>query len=247
MWTMCKKVCAIVKKISQKFTNIRYQKSKTKMSDDKPLGVSTSRPIGHPSTLHTAYATMESRLHTFREWPRAMPQKPRDLARAGFVYKGTGDHVKCFYCNLGLKNWDVEDVPLKEHEKHFPECAYLQQVLADDLMESRRQEAKPKASLPPRSPTGTGIEEGVKRMKLDEDAVDNQSNDELKKLCRENERLKERISCKMCLDQLSEVVFEPCHHFVSCIDCASNLTGCPMCRSEITTFIKSSQSLIAVK
>lgn len=36
-----------------------------------------------------------------------------------------GDHVQCFYCDGGLKNWDPIDVPWAEHARWFGNCAYL--------------------------------------------------------------------------------------------------------------------------
>ena len=42
-------------------------------------------PLG-PKHAHMAHE--ETRLMTFRDWPPAMPQKPKDLAEAGFFYLG---------------------------------------------------------------------------------------------------------------------------------------------------------------
>lgn len=42
------------------------------------------------------------------------------------------------------------------------------------------------------------------------------------------------LICKICLDKHVEVLFMPCHHLISCHDCARRLQGrCPVCRSEI--------------
>ena len=37
---------------------------------------------------HAQFANEDTRLLTFRDWPQAMPQKPKDLAEAGFFYLG---------------------------------------------------------------------------------------------------------------------------------------------------------------
>ena len=37
---------------------------------------------------HAQFANEDARLLTFRDWPQAMPQKPKDLAEAGFFYLG---------------------------------------------------------------------------------------------------------------------------------------------------------------
>lgn len=77
------------------------------------------------SARHRRYSTMASRMATFRDWPSAMPQTPLQLAYAGFFYLGRGDHVQCFYCDGGLKNWDPTDRPWIEHARWFGNCSYL--------------------------------------------------------------------------------------------------------------------------
>ena len=74
---------------------------------------------------HSRYSSMESRMRTFEHWPQAMPQTARQLAYAGFFYLGRGDHVQCFFCDGGLKNWDPTDQPWIEHARFFGDCAYL--------------------------------------------------------------------------------------------------------------------------
>lgn len=44
--------------------------------------VSTHRP------RHPQMASLSTRLMSFRDWPQAMPQKPQQLAEAGFFYLG---------------------------------------------------------------------------------------------------------------------------------------------------------------
>jgi hypothetical protein len=38
---------------------------------------------------------------------------------------GNNDHVRCFYCGIGLQNWDSEDNPFVEHARWSSECQYL--------------------------------------------------------------------------------------------------------------------------
>jgi hypothetical protein len=44
--------------------------------------------IKHSGPAHPKYATLEGRLRTFREWPPALKQQPREFAEAGFYYIG---------------------------------------------------------------------------------------------------------------------------------------------------------------
>ena len=41
---------------------------------------------------HPQFASTETRLLTFRDWPYAMPQRPKELAEAGFFYLGMKKH-----------------------------------------------------------------------------------------------------------------------------------------------------------
>ena len=56
--------------------------------------------LKHSGPAHPQKATFEARLRTFRDWPPALKQKPKDLAEAGFIYIGTSDQVKCFFCDV---------------------------------------------------------------------------------------------------------------------------------------------------
>ena len=56
---------------------------------------------------------------------------------------------------------------------------------------------------------------------------------EIRQMAEENERIKEQQLCKICLDKQSCVVFLPCGHLVSCLQCAPALYKCPLCRLEI--------------
>ena len=64
------------------------------------------------------------------------------------------------------------------------------------------------------------------------------TDDEEERLRQENLRLKDERLCKICADKELGVVFIPCGHFVTCTNCASLLTNCPVCRSRITSLVK---------
>ena len=54
---------------------------------------------------------------------------------------------------------------------------------------------------------------------------------------------RENVRCIMCMDQDRNSMFEPCHHFATCDDCAMTVLkegiGCPICRQPVTktTFV----------
>ena len=43
--------------------------------------------------------------------------------------------------------------------------------------------------------------------------------------------------CVICLDDIAKTAFNPCGHVVSCGDCASSVTTCPICRMDIISVI----------
>jgi len=101
------------------------------------VGGKSAESIGilrHEGPTHPQHATLEARLRTFREWPPALRQQPKELADAGFYYIGCSDQVKCFYCAGGLRNWQPEDTPWVEHARWFSKCVFVRLVKGDDFI-----------------------------------------------------------------------------------------------------------------
>jgi len=73
--------------------------------------------------IQTELNLCHNRLQTFTTWP--LYPRPAQLAAAGFIYRGTGDRVACFNCNIVLKDWRPSDAPLKEHHRVNPKCSYV--------------------------------------------------------------------------------------------------------------------------
>lgn len=51
-------------------------------------------------------------------------------------------------------------------------------------------------------------------------------------------QLEEEKKCKICLDEISNVVFVPCGHLSTCVSCAQRVSNCPICRSYVRQKIK---------
>ena len=77
---------------------------------------------------NSKYSTLESRLKSFKDWPPALRQKPKQLAEAGFYYIGLGDQTECFYCDGGLEAWLPEEDPWTEHAQRFPKCGFVRLI-----------------------------------------------------------------------------------------------------------------------
>ncbi|XP_066999485.2 death-associated inhibitor of apoptosis 2 [Anabrus simplex] len=57
-------------------------------------------------------------------------------------------------------------------------------------------------------------------------------------LAEENRRLKEARLCKICMDEEVGVVFLPCGHLVTCVNCTPSLQDCPLCRQPIKATVR---------
>jgi baculoviral IAP repeat-containing protein 7/8 len=55
---------------------------------------------------------------------------------------------------------------------------------------------------------------------------------------KENQRLIDVLTCKVCMDSEIDEVLIPCGHFVSCQICNSKLRLCPICRSPVKATFK---------
>ena len=76
------------------------------------------------------YAEYYKRLCSFANWPKQLNPIPDELAGAGFYYAGIGDTVKCFFCGIGVKNWEITDNAFLEHKKHSEDCKFLKMICA---------------------------------------------------------------------------------------------------------------------
>ncbi|KAF4521607.1 hypothetical protein B566_EDAN001329 [Ephemera danica] len=103
--------------------NINFLCDKT--SSEKEEFIS-SAVFYRSSPKHERFRIKEDRLLSFKQWPIALRQTPEDLASVGFFYTGTGDRVICFECNLGLKDWLEDDIPIEEHRRWGANCSFFE-------------------------------------------------------------------------------------------------------------------------
>ncbi|GFR79747.1 baculoviral IAP repeat-containing protein 2-like [Elysia marginata] len=74
---------------------------------------------------HPNFEKQSARRGSFENWDMTRTPTPAQLAQAGFFYAGHGDSVKCFYCDGGLRNWEPNDDPWREHARWFPKCGFV--------------------------------------------------------------------------------------------------------------------------
>nr|XP_045589981.1 baculoviral IAP repeat-containing protein 7-like [Procambarus clarkii] len=106
----------------------------------------------HQHTIASAkrkdYLTLESRLASFNNWPERVTQKPTELSEAGFFYCGLSDHVRCYHCGNGLRNWETDDIPWDEHARWYPECTFLFLMKGKEFIDQVQGERPPYETNP---------------------------------------------------------------------------------------------------
>ena len=98
----------------------------------------------HAKPYNERYGCVLSREDSFEHpcWPkkRMLQPTPEELAEAGFFYFRLSDHVMCFHCGLGLRNWQCDSVPWEEHARHNPYCDYVLATKGQDFIDKIRLE-----------------------------------------------------------------------------------------------------------
>ena len=79
------------------------------------------------SKVHPAdgFFRYDDRISTFATWLKSHPIPAQRYVKAGFYYSGEGDKVICPWCNLNFTEWETYDIPMEEHQKHSPYCAFV--------------------------------------------------------------------------------------------------------------------------
>ncbi|NXL41511.1 XIAP ligase, partial [Podilymbus podiceps] len=89
-------------------------------------GPDNSEACATPDTGHDQDLAQEHcRLGTFVKFPLGCPLPASALARAGFVYTGEGDRVKCFSCHTTVEGWAPGDSAVERHKKLSPNCRFI--------------------------------------------------------------------------------------------------------------------------
>ena len=127
-------------------SNNRIQKLSLSSNDENVswthLGfISHIRPansdyISYDIRLNSFYSIDERPCNNKNVW--ADVTSPEQLAEAGFYYCGLTDHVKCYHCGNGVRNWHYNEDPLMVHAILYPNCELVlckkgQKLKNDDI------------------------------------------------------------------------------------------------------------------
>uniref|UniRef100_A0A9I3VTV8 RING-type domain-containing protein n=1 Tax=Biomphalaria glabrata TaxID=6526 RepID=A0A9I3VTV8_BIOGL len=118
--------------------------------------------------------------------------------------------------DLGYKEFDALEIAqlLKDREMT---------LTADLLIETLTQEGKVAQTNFSNFDQETTFEEDLEKVRLIKET---------------NLHLRQQTVCKMCLDNEVSVVFLPCGHLVSCSECSSAVSKCPMCRADVKGIVR---------
>ena len=167
--------------------------------------------------LNIAYPKFKlesQRIASFKNWPKALKQKPEDLADAGFFYTGTGDHVTCFYCGGCLIDWEETDTPWEQHAIWYSNCQFIKLIKGVEYVE---RVLKSKLEMLNCFDVTCGKKEQTITQIHDKD---------------------ENFICKICYNRNKNTVFMPCGHIFACMQCALSIVKCPYCKSTISKIMK---------
>ena len=106
------------------------------MDDDKNI----IEGVRQHSAKFKAYVFESTRLESFKnKWPNRVNYiTPESLASAGFFYNGPSDHVRCYHCGYGLRNWEMGDIPLELHALWYPTCGFILGKEIEKIIESEK-------------------------------------------------------------------------------------------------------------
>ena len=90
------------------------------------------------------------------------------------------DHVKCFHCDGGLRNWVPGDDPWTEHARWFGRCGFLRLVKGEDFIQDVLRHNPPQEA-PPADQPQTGHTE-VKRRPFTDEEVESMMEDAICKV-----------------------------------------------------------------
>ncbi|XP_052809871.1 baculoviral IAP repeat-containing protein 3-like [Mya arenaria] len=128
--------------------------------------------------------------------------------------QGEGDTIRFFHCNVGLRNWLAGDDPWAEHARFSFEFTFLKINImqAVETVENSPVQVNRRGN--------------------------NYYNEKLERLKAENENLRRSMACIICKEREAVVLFLPCTHLITCLECAPKFGKCPICGTDIEGVIR---------
>ncbi|XP_068702265.1 uncharacterized protein [Montipora foliosa] len=117
----------------KKLAEEQKKKDQTFMTEEEAKPVHTTNKETKTESLDNAdlpsdlkdMTLVGNRVRTYMYWPSTSSVNVFELARAGFVFTGVDDVVKCFQCKGTLKMWKPGDDPMDGHREYYPDCPHV--------------------------------------------------------------------------------------------------------------------------
>ncbi|XP_069184510.1 uncharacterized protein [Procambarus clarkii] len=135
------------------------REEETKMTEDdlQVLGV-----IPYAKPRYPGLATYKQRLETFDlSWTGCVKQTSHELAESGFFFCGLSDHMRCFFCGNGFRNWEPADDPWTLHAQWNPECTFVNIKKDAQFIKNARESSQRRTIKPIDEHLLTGLMEGL--------------------------------------------------------------------------------------
>ena len=155
------------------------------------------------------------------------------MAKAGFLYRSSGDRAICFYCCLCIYQGEDTDIPEIEHAKYWSACAYLERTFGTGFITRHSNYRIPEDEFL----SGTRFGFATPEEAADPTLVRNPpvENVEQLNLIPEEKQYDKELMCKVCFDARINALTMPCGHCFGCLNCVAKLYSkeCPICRVVI--------------
>ncbi|XP_033210530.1 baculoviral IAP repeat-containing protein 3-like isoform X1 [Belonocnema kinseyi] len=92
-----------------------------------PLIIPPSNSLNIDEVDNSDYHFETVRLQSFENWPLSY-MDPSKLAAAGFYYTGESDKVKCFECQVEIRQWLEGDDPMVDHQRWSGRCRFIRKI-----------------------------------------------------------------------------------------------------------------------
>lgn len=188
------------------------------------------------------------------------------LAKIGMYYYGESDKVKCYFCDVIIGRWELDDHPITEHIRWSPNCPLLKRrttnnqpiddesldrllppisydVCGSNDMIEVRQDAYAEGTI--HTPPGTTptIFSSLHQTPISSpnylNLINNSSSiTTVDDQQQQQKQISDDKLCKICYVGEYNTTFLPCGHVVACDKCASSVTKCPMCRKPFTDVMR---------
>ena len=84
--------------------------------------------MSEPVTESPNFKYEAVRLETFQSWPANAKVEAWKMARAGLLYTGQEEEVKCLWCGVVMGDWQFGDQVMARHRATSPDCPFVKNI-----------------------------------------------------------------------------------------------------------------------